>query len=303
MAALGTLGVLLEVEITHAPRRVFTCRKFMCDYETFLAQYEQWNAKVEFVKAWWFPETSKCHVWLVDEASERERELFLSAETNPTGELVSISSTDESLNNTVNHYLEALYRDTGVTLADQKEGQQHSLTLHRFADSTDVIGYLQQIVCKGIPVPQINCEIAVPMSKFKKATELLHQWSAEHVGKLHYPFIYRATGESTTPFFPSYQRREGIAYIGFLVYLAADGSVRDDGMKTMEALQQLLAGNGLEGLPHMGKHFLPRVYDYSANPGLGSVVSWSRRLDPNGKFLNTFLREIWSCIERPSGSE
>ena len=190
-----------------------------------------------------------------------------------------------------------MYRDTGVTLADQNDGQQHSLTLQRFADSTDVIGYLEQIVTKGIPVPQINCEIAVPMGKFKEATELLHQWALAHPNQLHYPFIYRATGPSTTPIYPSYGISEGIAYIGFLVYLAPDNTVREDGMATMGELQRLLA-NTVSGLPHMGKHFLPEVFDFGLNPGLGKIVEWSRKLDPDGHFLNIFLRNLWSCIEK-----
>lgn len=70
------------------------------------------------------------------------------------------------------------------------------LTPVRFADTHDVIGYTEQILCKGIPVPQINCEIAIPLQNFEKATKKLHEWNEKNPNKLHYPFIYRVTGES-----------------------------------------------------------------------------------------------------------
>lgn len=333
VSALGTLGVVIEVEIRHAPRRVFTCRKFQCEYSTFLQQYQHWNNKVEFVKIWWFPETDKCHVWLIDEANELEKSLFFSKDKNPDHQLIEADmETNLELNDTVSMYLNALYIDTGVTLADAQK-HQHSLTLQRFADSKDVIGYLEQIVCKGIPVPQINCEVAVPMSLFKEATELLHNWSNKQsqqqatpfvdpegqniqdkqtpnlsipptAHKLHYPFIYRATGEAKQAcLYPSYGIEEGVAYIGFLVYLAADGSVRQDGMQMMGELQKLLATH-VKGLPHMGKHFIPELYtnNFRNHKGLCQVVQWCQKLSPNGIFLNKFLRRVFAAISNDNNN-
>jgi len=283
VTSVGTLGAILEVEIETSPRRVFFCEKLACGFEEFVHEYSSWNQKHEYVKAWWFPETDRCHVWKVDPASVQQREAFLSTEQKAPLESDENSS---AMNSTVDMYMNAMSKDTkSAHTSSQKQFE----TVRRFADARDLVGFQEQILCKGIPVPQINCEIAVPFSNFADATRALHRWNQENPGRLHYPFIYRAVGQSEA--YLNAPSTGPMVWIGFLVYVAEDGTVRADGMKTMAEIQFILSQFG--GLPHWGKHFIPGIYNFEEKlPKWGDYLQLRKNLDPSGKFLSKFMENI-----------
>ena len=159
ITSMGTLCVILEVEVLTEPRRVFYCKKLAVPFEDFLKTYEKWNSEFEYVKVWWFPETDLCQVWLVDEASAEQSEDFLSSDRTVPAKA---SQQSDVMNSTVDRYLQAMSHDTkAASTSDQPQFR----TVRRFADASDLVGYHEQILCKGIPVPQINCEIAVPLNR------------------------------------------------------------------------------------------------------------------------------------------
>lgn len=213
-----------------------------------------------------------------------ESESFLS-----TGGEALLESEYEccSINETVNEYLKSMALDTKAL---ESSSQPQFETLRRFANGKDVVGYLEQIVCKGIPVPQINCEIAVPLERTLKATLAIQSWAEQNKRRLHYPFIYRATGQSRAWLSPAY--KGSVSYIGFLVYIGEDGTVRDDGMESMRELQTILAP--FHGFPHWGKHFGPKVYDFqNLVPKWDEFNQLRKRLDPQRKLLSTFLQDVF----------
>jgi hypothetical protein len=176
------------------------------------------------------------------------------------------------------------------TKAAEESSQPQFETLRRFANAKDVIGYLEQIVCKGIPVPQINCEIAIPLEHTYDATLAIKSWASKNKKRLHYPFIYRAIGQSKAWLNPAY--KGAVCYIGFLVYVAEDGTVRNDGIMTMCELQTILAPFG--GMPHWGKHFQRDIYDFERLiPKWKDFLALRARLDPKKKMLSSFLESIF----------
>ncbi|PRP82252.1 FAD binding domain containing protein [Planoprotostelium fungivorum] len=283
VTSVGTLCAILEVEIKTTPRRVFFCEKSACNFEEFIGAYSQWNQEHEYVKGWWFPETDQCHIWKVDEASAKQRDAFLA--TNRKAPLESTDNSD-AMNSTVDKYMSAMSKDTkSHHTSDQKQFQ----TVKRFADARDLVAYQEQILCKGIPVPQINCEIAIPFERFADATRALHRWNSENPGRLHYPFIYRAVGPSTA--WINAPSRGPTMWIGFLVYVAEDGTVRSDGMETMGEIQRVLGEYG--GLPHWGKHYVKETYKFQeALPKFKEFVELRKKIDPQNKFLSQFMEKI-----------
>jgi hypothetical protein len=180
------------------------------------------------------------------------------------------------------------------TKAAQESSQPQFETLKRFSNAKDVIGYLEQIVCKGIPVPQINCEIAIPLEHAREATLAIKSWADKNKKQLHYPFIYRAIGQSKAWLNPAY--KGPVCYIGFLVYVAEDGTVRDDGMKTMHELQTILASFG--GMPHWGKHFQSNLYDFERLvPKWKDFLDLRAQLDPKKKMLSPFLESVFKLSD------
>ena len=209
----------------------------------------------------------------------------------PRDALVESQYVRRSINATIDQYIESMEHDTKVLQGSAKPQFE---TLKRFANAKDAIGYLEQIVCKGIPVPQINCEIAVPLENIREATLAIKAWAEKNQKRLHYPFIYRAIGQSKAWLSPAY--KGAVCYIGFLVYVAEDGTVRDDGIVTMRELQTILAPFG--GLPHWGKHFQPNVYNFEEMvPKWKDFLDLRARIDPTKKMLSPFLEDVFKISD------
>lgn len=227
-------------------------------------------------------------MWCIDEADGEQCRQFLATSGDA---LLESNYEHRSINKTIDEYLKSMAHDTK---ADQESSLPQFETLRRFANAKDVIGYLEQIVCKGIPVPQINCEIAIPLKHAQAATLAIKAWATENKKRLHYPFIYRAIGQSKAWLSPAHNGP--VCYIGFLVYVAEDGSIRNDGMMTMHEIQTILAA--FNGIPHWGKHFQSNIYDFqSLLPKWKDFLDLRARLDPEKKMLSHFLQNIFESID------
>lgn len=175
---------------------------------------------------------------------------------------------------------------------DEKEAGDQFKTLNRFKDFTDVIGDIYQIFCKGIAVPQINLEVAVPFDRVQAVLGKIHRWYTENHPHMHYPIILRCTDASGAWLSPAYE--QAVCYFGFVVYYAADGSISEEGVKFLTDVQRLLAEEG--GKPHWGKYFDDghQLYDWERlYARWGDFKAMRERLDPSGKFMNKFLERLF----------
>ena len=192
-----------------------------------------------------------------------------------------------ALNATIDATLQKMARDT----KDEARAGEHFETVRRFKDASDLVGNVYQILCKGIPAPQINCEVAVPLERMGEALAILQAWQEANPGVLHYPFILRCTGPSVA--WLSAAHDKSVCWIGFLVYLAADGTFVGGSMEQMRELQQLLVPLG--GIPHFGKHLAMDLYDFPALlPRWHDFLALKRELDPHGRFENRWLGDLFA---------
>eukprot|EP01088_Endostelium_zonatum_P016159 TRINITY_DN4249_c0_g1_i1.p1 TRINITY_DN4249_c0_g1~~TRINITY_DN4249_c0_g1_i1.p1 ORF type:complete len:551 (-),score=157.81 TRINITY_DN4249_c0_g1_i1:67-1719(-) len=291
VTSMGLLGVITEVEFKTVPQRILTAQKYATTYEVFKNQFVEVNKQSEFVKGWWFPDTDLVHIWEVNPCSDSQLVQYLANNEAP----VLSEQIDTAMNETISQISKCMEKDTL-----SKTGKQFE-TIDRFKNCTNLTGNMTQIYCKGIPVPQINCEIAIPLSQFQPAIEALKTWWWENNDtnekngteggsggkKLHYPFIFRCTGNSEAWLSGSYG--EEVCWIGFLVYLRGDGGVTDGGMERMREVQEILREFG--GIPHLGKHWVEGVWKWSE-----IVERWEefkgvrKEVDEKGLFLNDFMR-------------
>ncbi|KAF9270359.1 FAD-binding domain-containing protein [Marasmius fiardii PR-910] len=302
LISMGLFGIITQIEVAVRPRVLFTCTKFSAPYKEFLKNYVKWNEVSEFCKVWWFPKTDLCQVWLVNPSSVEEVKYYEQHKISPPksskhhhhqdSEPVGYPMANEEqnqMNQTIKDYIHTMANDTKVS---ETSGEPQFRTLTRFMNMTNVIGWVEQLLTKGIAVPQINCEISVPIAQFQDATKALHDWNSQHPGTLHYPFIYRVTGSSKA--LMSASHRGPVVWIGFLVYISQSGDIRDDGMTTMYQLQQTLAP--FDALPHWGKHFHPHLFHMQRNI---SPPIWQRftqelaHRDPARKLISPFLHKIF----------
>ena len=285
---MGMLGILLDVTLNTVPNRIMRCTKFTTDYPFLLEHNERLNREHAFVKSWWFAWTGESHIWLVDPASDDEVARYRAGGSEP---LVLEGDMDErmslALNATIDATLQKMARDT----KDEARAGEHFETVRRFKDASDLVGNVYQILCKGIPAPQINCEVAVPLERMGEALEILQAWQEANPGVLHYPFILRCTGPSVA--WLSAAHDKSVCWIGFLVYLAADGTFVGGSMEQMRELQQLLVP--LDGIPHFGKHLAMDLYDFPALlPRWHDFLALKRELDPHGRFENRWLGALFA---------
>ncbi|WP_429235786.1 D-arabinono-1,4-lactone oxidase [Aeromonas salmonicida] len=281
---MGMLGILLEVTLRTVPNRIMRCTKFTTDYPFLLEHNERLNREHGFVKSWWFAWTGESHIWLVDPASEEEVARYRAAGSEP---LLLEGDIDARMNATIDATLQKMAKDT----KDEALAGEHFETVRRFKDASDLVGNVYQILCKGIPAPQINCEVAVPLHRMNEALETLQAWQQANPGVLHYPFILRCTGPSEAWLSAAYDK--SVCWVGFLVYLAADGTFVNGSMEQMRELQQLLVPLG--GIPHFGKHLAMDLYDFPALlPRWNDFLALKGELDPHGRFENRWLSDLFA---------
>ena len=131
----------------------------------------------------------------------------------------------------------------------------------------------------------------MPLERMQEALEILQHWQERNPGALHYPFILRCTGPSEAWLSAAYGK--SVCWIGFLVYLAADGTFVGGSMEQMRELQQLLVPLG--GTPHFGKHLAMDLYDFPALlPRWHDFLALKAELDPHGRFENRWLGELFA---------
>lgn len=280
---LGALGAITAVTLRTRPATLFTCFKDAVSADTLEHDLATWNQTWTFSKAWWFLEENKVHTWNAREANDEERHAWQQNHRD----LVTLDDTRDEMNKAVDKTLQHMRNDTRIV----DENGKPFRTVTRFKDFSDVIGDVYQVFCRGIATPQINIEIGVPLAKAPQAITRIKQWFAETHPHMHYPIILRCTGASSAWLSPSWG--EPTCFFGFVVYYAEDGSLSEEGLEFLRAVEPLLADVG--GKPHWGKYFDSRLYDWpTCYPQWEDFQAVRQAFDPRGLFLNDFMAEVLS---------
>lgn len=278
---LGVLGVVTAVTLRTEPSLVYTCSKSAVSAGTLADDLERWNTGHLMTKAWWFPDEDQVHLWTAREATAEE----VSAWRENDRELVVRAETSDAMNATVDQTLATMRSDTGIVDEDGKPFR----TVTRFKDFSDVTGDVYQVFCRGIATPQINVEIAVPLARAGEVVEAVRAWHAATAPRMHYPVILRCTGPSQAWLSPSSQ--QDTCFFGFVVYYAEDGTLSEEGVSFLQAVEAVLAAEG--GRPHWGKYFDEALYDWPAlYPQWEAFGRVRDALDPRHAFDNAFTAAL-----------
>jgi len=278
LLSLGVLGIVVSVELRHVPNRAFVCRKSVLDFSTFCDSYEQCNDDHTFVKAWWFPETQQVHLWCVNPIDQHASDL----PEVPRRDAALSQQPNFGLNDVVIGSRERMSKDTGMPLGEHPCYQ----TVERFANFRDITGNVYEILCKGIPAPQVNVEIGIPLSDCVAVLREIDIAIREQRISLHYPVILRAVGASSAWLSPA--NDSAICYFGMVVYTDAAGRTDPVALEAAHTLERLLAKRG--GRPHWGKFFDPRLYRMrELYPRIPDFCALRSALDPERRLYNPFV--------------
>lgn len=278
---LGSLGVLTQVTLRTTPSVVYTCFKNAVSADTLEEDLLDWNHNYALSKAWWFPNENQVHVWAAREANAEELALY----QDNNEDLVKQEETSDAMNETIDQTLEHMRSDTKIL----DENGKPFRTVTRFKDFSDVTGDVYQVFCRGIATPQINVEIGIPLARAGEVIRKIKAWHADTQPHMHYPIILRCTGPSSSWLSPAYQ--QDTCFFGFVVYYSEDGSLSEEGVNFLRAVEEVLAEEG--GRPHWGKYFEAPLYDWAAlYPQWHEFASVREALDPQHKFENAFTAAL-----------
>ncbi|KAI8908384.1 FAD binding domain-containing protein [Gorgonomyces haynaldii] len=288
---LGVLGIVTRVIVKTEPVAVYKLTKSITSFDDLQANFVRWNETSEHTKAWWFPDTDKVQLWQTVRANEEESKTYYDNgavlyQMPKTGGDTDFSQTIQSLVKKLQEDTQAKSKVENNQLTNRRNARFE--TVLRFQSLENCLGNMYQLWCKGIPAPQVNCEIAVPIERLNEALSALSVEYKNGNIETHYPFILRATGSSEAWLAPSYGRR--VVYIGFLVYLSEDFQGNQDRLESLKKIEEVLAG--FEALPHVGKFFTRSLYDLERLPKFQQFKQLRQELDPKGVFINSFSRQL-----------
>jgi FAD/FMN-containing dehydrogenase len=278
---LGAFGVITAVTLRTVPLQIFTCRKDAVSAEQLESDLLLWNESFAFSKAWWFIDDNVVHVWNAHQAAPEQENRYWRG----GAQLIEHDAGDTRLNDTIDSTLQQMRRDTQLARLRADTGDQFR-TVTRFKDFTDVTGDINQVFCRGIAVPQINVEIAIPLERAAIAIRRFRDWYRTNKSHMHYPVILRCTGASSAWLSPAFGQRT--LFFGFVVYYADDGTLSPGGLEFIDEAERFLATEG--GRPHWGKYFDPGLYDWeSIYPKWSQFRALRAQFDPEGKFSNDHI--------------
>lgn len=266
---LGALGFITAVTLAVTANAHYACHKDTRTGADLISNFTSWVEQAAHVKAWWFVDQDRTHVWEVSPAAP--------GTTHRTPARFEL-----------NPVLKATQQRMGVDLNSDDRTIAPQRTVTRFYNYSDTQGDLVDIFRNGIPAPQVNMEVGVPMEHFAEAAADLAQVVTNSAYQLHYPVILRPTGPSEAWLAAAYDR--ATCWFGFVVYQRADGSVADGSHELLAEIQAVLAGHG--GLPHWGKYFDPVHYDFDLLPRWRDFAEVRAHRDPSGRFLNPALARL-----------
>lgn len=277
---LGALGVVVKVELRTVPNHTYVCERTCVDADELVAAFTKATADGEFAKAWWFPGDHVAHIWRLRPATAAEARLHIGG----PGTATPLGRRDSSINHVVDRLVRKLSTDTRTTVLHRPQFR----TVERFRDFHDSVGDAYGILCKGIPVPQINCEIGIPLAAMGAAHAELSRWYEENAPRMHYPFILRAIGPSRAWMSPAYE--EPTLHYGTVVYLPERGPCPQDAMDALQDVQSILAGHG--GIPHLGKYFDPHVFGLAVRPAVQRFMALRDRLSTRSWLPSDYLDSV-----------
>lgn len=282
---LGGLGALTTVTLAVRPNARYHCAKYTTSGTELRDGFTAWNHRSAHVKAWWWGEEDRVHVWEVRPVA-------------PYGTSARPGGHSTTPHTDLNPLLEATQARLGDDTGDHDNDAAPQRTVGRFFDYSDTTGDLVEIFRNGIPAPQINMEVGVPLDRFDTAAADLHRVIAASPFRMHYPVILRPTGPSRAWLSSAYERE--VVWFGFVVYQRPDGSVPDGSVTLLRDIQRALAAHG--GLPHWGKYFDADLFDLTTLPRFEEFRTVRARLDPQGRFLSPRLAEVLGPAPARSGT-
>jgi FAD/FMN-containing dehydrogenase len=270
---LGALGIITEVTLECVPDYQLEYTAYLTTFDHIIDKIDTLTAENERVLFW----------WLLPPFGPRNKVVVITK--NPIGHPKGIlgNATPSLLDLAGGLFARAFPRDVmGLptvaldVLTNQSDGFRKIVSFT--ADYDDVL------TIPLLPVFHRECEYAIPVENTAEALKGFRTIVDEGDMSLILPVEVRFLAKDDIPISPSLGR--DVCYIG--------ASTLHNATEVFERFEPLMTHLG--GRPHWGKNFTLTRDDFDAMyPGTLEAFRVIRRdLDPDGVFLNSFLRDYFS---------
>ncbi|GBC03040.1 hypothetical protein RclHR1_04960004 [Rhizophagus clarus] len=271
LCSIGALGIILKVKIQCESAFKLESNQFPMRFNDILNDLDSIIDSAEHVRFWYFPHTENCIIWKANkttkESKPQEKNYFRNY-------IISYQLYQFLLY--ISRYLPSM-----LPLLNQKMFNYNFSQEKQFIDDS----YKQfNFDCL---FPQYTSEWAIPLENTKEALEKLYDWinhNKENVF-VHFPVEIRFSDKDDIWLSPSYNRK--VCYIGIIMYRPYDKPVPYK--KLWAEFEKIMRSYG--GRPHWAKaHTMTTIEFEKTYPKFKEFIKLQKSLDPNGIFLNSYLK-------------
>jgi FAD/FMN-containing dehydrogenase len=277
--SLGMLGIVLEVTLRCEPLFYLRSEELVMDFDEYLEKMDEYAARFEYFKAWWFPHTDKVYLFNCERVSEN---IF-----NDRITLEKYSEAQKQLDKDIDALTAPMFIKSNEDQDLISGINQHCLD-HFFTNRLR-IGNSFEILVHEETVPMIVSEYGLSMEQnaHKKALNEFRAALESSDLKIHFPVDLRYTAAEDAWLSSSYKR--DTFHIGVCV--------REYRKKEIPASMQLFFDimKKHKGVPNWGKlSGLSKTDLAKAYPQLENFKEVKKYFDPGGMFENDFVKEMFS---------
>ena len=265
LVSLGTLGIIVKVKLKVIETPVYEYRSDKVNFVKLEEKLEQYIEENRHFEIFMFPYSDLVQIKTMNITDRKPQRLFFHRLKNLILEnyvfqlLSSISRTFPKSSRMISR-LSAW----GISKAVISAKSYDLFATPRLVRFTEI-------------------EYCIPIERFKKALREVRKQINEKKYNVHFPIECRTVKADDIWLSPSYNRDS--AYIAFHMY---KGMPYDDYFKDMETIMKKY-----DGRPHWGKmHHLNDGELKEKYPKWQSFLDVRKKLDPDGIFLNDYLKEL-----------
>ncbi|CAB4422990.1 unnamed protein product [Rhizophagus irregularis] len=271
LCSIGALGIILKVKIRCESAFKLESKQFPMKFNDILNNLDSIVNSAEHVRFWYFPHTENCIIWKADKTIK---------ELNPQKQNYF---KDYIISFHLYQFLLYILRyfPSKLPLLNQK------MFNYKFSQEKQFVDDSYKQFNFDCLFPQYTSEWAIPLEKTKEALERLYDWinnNKENVF-VHYPVEVRFSDKDDIWLSPAYNRK--VCYIGVIMYRPYDKPVS---YKKLWAVFEKIM-RSYDGRPHWAKaHTMTTIELEKTYPKFKEFIKLQKSLDPNGIFLNSYLK-------------
>jgi len=265
LISLGVLGIIVKVKLKIIKTLIYEYRSERKEYPLFEQQLECYINENRHFEFFLFPYSDCVQVKTMNITNREPKGLFL-----------------HNLKNLIfENYLFFVLSE--VCRLFPRSSRTISRISAKAIGTTAITAKSHEIFATPRLVKFREIEYCIPLQYFKPAIREIRECIEVKKHKVHFPIECRTVKADDIWLSPSYQRDS--AYIAFHMY---KGMPYEEYFQEMEAIMQKY-----EGRPHWGKmHSLGKKELYHSYPKLPDFLAIRHELDPQGIFLNDYIKKM-----------